>query len=121
MKKLDWQTTTANAPIRRSTPQASLEIMFNLTPIELLIEQTGAASFLRTRSHLQPFTDTPNGHLNKWVQIVNNLNLPEETDIIENTTTLNRPYNVNIRSLTNDTKKIYWTLGMHGLYRRKQN
>ena len=91
------------APIRRSTPQASLEIMFDLTPIELLIEQMGTALFIRTRSHLQPFA--PNGHLNKWAQIVDRLNLQEETDIIENTTTLNRPYNVNIVSLTNDTKK----------------
>ena len=33
------------------------------------------------------------------------LNFPTETDIIEKTTTLNRPYNVNIMSLTTDTKK----------------
>ena len=105
MKKLDRQTTTAMAPIRRSTPQASMEIMFNLTPIELLIERTGTASFIRTRPHLKPFEDTPNGHLNKWAEIVKRLNLPEETDIIENTTTLNRPYNVNIVGLSNDTKK----------------
>ena len=73
MKKLDRQTTTAMA-----------------------------ASFIRTRPHLQPFT--PNGHLSKWAQTVDRLNLPEETDIIENTT-LNRPYKVNITILTNDTKK----------------
>ena len=106
MKRLDCQTTTAMAPIRRSTPQASMEIMFDLTPIKLLIEQTGTASFIRTRPHLQPFADTLNGHLNKWSQVVDRLNLPEETDIMENTMTLNQPYNVNIVSLTNDTKKI---------------
>ena len=105
MKRLDRQTTTAMAPIRRSTPQASLEIMFDVTPIELLIEQTGAASFMRTKSHLHTYTDIPNGHLNKWAKIVEKLNLQEETDIIENKTSLNRPYNVNIVSLTNDTKK----------------
>ena len=105
MKKLDRQTTTSMAPIRHSTPQASLEIMFDLTPIELLIEQLGTASFIRTRNHLEPFEDTPNGHLNKWAQIVSKLDIPEDTDIIENTTTLNRPYNVNIISLTNDPKK----------------
>ena len=105
MKKLDRLTTTAMAPIRRSTPQASLEIMFDLTPIELLIEQMGVASFIRTRSHLQPFADTPNGHLNKWATIVESLNLQDNTVMIESTTTLNRPYNVNIVSLTNDTKK----------------
>ena len=86
MKKLDRQTTTAMAPIRRSTPQASMEIMFDLTPIELLIEQMGTALFIRTGSHMQPFPTTPNGHLNKWAQIVDRLNLQEETDIIENTT-----------------------------------
>ena len=80
--------------------------MFHLTPIELLIEQMGAASFIRTRAHLQPFTDTPNGHLKIWARVVDCLNLQEETDIIENTTTLNCPYNVNIVSLTNDTKNI---------------
>ena len=105
MKRLDRQTTTAMAPIRRSTPQACLEIMFGLTPIELLIEQLGVASFIRTRAHLQPFTETPNGHLKTWARMVDCLNLQDETDIIENTTTLNRPYNVNIVSLTNDTKK----------------
>ena len=41
MKRLDRQITTAMAPIRRSTPQASMEIMFDITPIELLIEHTG--------------------------------------------------------------------------------
>ena len=66
MKRLDRQTATAMTPIRRSTPQASLEIMFDLMPIELLIEQMGTASFIRTRNHLQPFEDTTNGHLNKW-------------------------------------------------------
>ena len=105
MKRLDRQTTTAMAPVRRSTPQASLEIMFDLMPIELLIEQTGTASFIRTRNHLQPFENTPNGHLNKWAKIVDLLDIEGETDTIENTTTLNRPYNVNIVSLTNDTKK----------------
>ena len=90
------------APIRRSTPQTSLEIMFDLTSIELLLEQMGADSFMRTRTHLQPFTDAPGGYLNKWAQIIERLNLQEDTDIIENTT-LNRPYNVNIVSLINDT------------------
>ena len=74
-KKLDRLTTTAMVPIKRSTPQATLEIMFNLIPIDLLIEQLGAASFMRTKAHL------------------------------ENTIMLNRPYNVNIVSLTNDIKK----------------
>ena len=105
MKRLDRQTTTAMTPIRRSTPQASMEIMFDITPIELLIEHMGAASFIRTRPHLQPVADTPNGHLNTWAKIVDNLDQNEETDRVENTTTLNRPYNVNIVSLTNDTKK----------------
>ena len=79
--------------------------MFDLTPIKLLIEQLGTASFIRTKAHLEPFADTPNGHHNKWAQIVGQLDIPENTDIIENTATLNRPYNVNIVSLTNDTEK----------------
>ena len=113
MKKLDRQTTTAMAPIRQS-----MEILFDLSPIELLIEQMGTASFIRTRAHLQPFADTPNGHLNKWAQIVDRLNLQEETDMIENTTTLNHPYNVNIVSRTNDKKK---TLRIQSIYKWKQN
>ena len=106
MKKLDRITTTAMAPIRRSTPQATLEIMFDLTPIDLLIEQLGAASFMRTRAHLQQFAETPAGHLNRWSQIINRLNIEGETDIQESTATLNRPYNVNIVSLTTDTRKF---------------
>ena len=53
-----------------------------MTPIELLIEQMGTVLFIRMKSHLQPFTDTP-GHLNKWAQIVDRLNLQADTDIIE--------------------------------------
>ena len=60
---------------------------------------------MRIKAHLKPFTDTPNGHLNRWVQIVNRLDIPSETDVVENTIMLNRPYNMNIISLTNDTKK----------------
>ena len=81
------------------------EIMFDLTPIELLIKQLGTALFIRTRAHLQPFAKSPKGHLNKWAHIVDQLNLPIETDKIENTATLNHPYNANIASLSNDTKK----------------
>ena len=106
MKRLDRLTTTAMAPIRRSTPQATLEIMFDLTPIELLIEQLGAASFLRTQAHLEHYTDRPNGHLSKWAEKIDKLQIHGEVDTIENTTTLNRPYNVNITSLTNDTNKF---------------
>ena len=73
MKRLDRITATAMAP--RHTPQAILEIMFDLTPIELLIEQLGVASFMRTKAHLQPFTETPNGHLNRWAQIIERLNI----------------------------------------------
>ena len=60
---------------------------------------------MRMKAHLKPFTDTPNGHLNRWVQIVNRLDIPSETDVVENTIMLNRPYYMNIVSLTNDTKK----------------
>ena len=66
MKRLDRLTTTARAPIQRSTPHATPEIMFDIVPIDLLIEQLGAESFLRTKTHLQHFSDTPNGHLKRW-------------------------------------------------------
>ena len=79
--------------------------MFDIMPVELLIGQMGTTSFIRTRPHLQQFENTPNGHLNKWAQIVDLLEIQEESDVIENKTNLNRPYNVNIVSLTNDTKK----------------
>ena len=93
------------APIRRSTPQATLEIMFDIVPIHLLIEQLGAASFLRTKTHLQPDSDTPNGHLKRREQIVSLFDIPSNTDVIENTVMLNRPFNVNIVSLNDDSKK----------------
>ena len=105
MKKLDRLFTMDMAPIRQSTPQATLEILFELTPIKLLIEQLEAASFMRTKPHLDAFTNLRSRHLNIWAQIVDRLNIQEETDIIENVTILNRPYNVSIASLTNDTKK----------------
>ena len=71
MQRLDRLTTTATAPNQRSPPQqATLEIMFDIAPIDLLIEQLGAASFLRTKTNLQPYSGTPNGHLKRWGQIV---------------------------------------------------
>ena len=94
------------APTRKSTLQAMLEIMFDLTTIELLIEQLGAASFMQTQAHLEQFTDRPHGHLSKWAQKIDKLQIHGEVDTIENTTTLNRPYNMNITSLTNDTNKF---------------
>ena len=49
---------------------------------------------MRTKTHLHPFIDTTNGHLNRWVQIV--INIPSKTDVVENTIMLNSPYNVNL-------------------------
>ena len=63
MKRLDRLTTTASAPIRHSTPQATLEILFDLTPIDLLIQQLGTSSYLRTKPHIQIHEVAPNGHL----------------------------------------------------------
>ena len=104
MKRLDRLITTAMAPIQRSTPQATLKIMFDIVPIDLLTERSGATSFLRTKTHLQPYSDTPNGHLKRWEQIVSRFDIPRNTDVIENTVMLNRPFNVNIVSLNDDSK-----------------
>ena len=92
------------APIRRYTPQATLEMMFDIVPINLLIEQLGAASFLRTKTHLQPHRVTPNGHLKSWEQIVSWFDIPSNTYVIEDTVILNHPFNVNIVSLNDDSK-----------------
>ena len=69
--------------------------MFDIVPIDLLIEQLRAASFLRTKTHLQPYSATPNRHLKRWEQIVSRFDIPSNTDVIENTVMLNRPFNVN--------------------------
>ena len=68
------------APIRRTALQASLEILFDLTPMELLIEQMGAASFMQTRLHLKQFADTPGGHLNIWGKKIEMLNIQRDND-----------------------------------------
>ena len=60
---------------------------------------------MQTRTHVEQFADAPGGHLNSCAKKIDMLNIQGDSDIIENTRTLNRPYNVNIVSLTNDTKK----------------
>ena len=93
--------------------------MFDIVPIDLLIEQLGAASFLRTKTHLQPYSATPNGHLKRWEKIVSRFDIPSNTDVIENTVMLNQLFNVNIVSLNDNSKKKYTTLRIYHIYWRK--
>ena len=54
LKALDRLATRSTTTIKRNTPQASIEIMVDLMPIELMIQKTGISAYIslkKTTSH----------------------------------------------------------------------
>ena len=52
MKALDRLAVRSTTTITRNTPQASVEIMIDLMPIELMIQKTGISAYIRLKSQL---------------------------------------------------------------------
>ena len=49
LKALDRLAVRSTTTKTRNTPQASVEIMIDLMPIELMIQKTGISSYIRLR------------------------------------------------------------------------
>ena len=58
LKALDRLATRSTTTITRNTPQASVEIMIDLMPIELMIQKTGISAYIRLKTQLATPFDT---------------------------------------------------------------
>ena len=52
LKALDRLATRSTTTIKRNTPQASIEIMIDLMPIELRIQKSGISAYIRLKKQL---------------------------------------------------------------------
>ena len=68
LKQLNRIACMSLTPTTRSTPQASLEIMYNITPLDLHLTEIGLKTYLRLKAQLDQPNHTINtqGHLNYW-------------------------------------------------------
>ena len=110
LKALDKLAVRSTTTIKRTTPQASVEIMIDLMPIELMIKKTGISAYIRLRRQLAvPFQVTGKmviPHLQYWNNLINEYNI--ETPITDtcNTRVWEKRYNVNLESLKDGKKHL---------------
>ena len=52
LKALDRLAVRSTTTITRNTPQASVEIMIDLMPIELMIQKSGLSAYIRLKDQL---------------------------------------------------------------------
>ena len=78
LKALDRLATRSTTTITRNTPQASLEIMIDLMPIELMIQKTGISAYIRLKNQLATPFDTKTKtkpHLQYWENLITEYNI----------------------------------------------
>ena len=79
IKALDRLAVRSTTTITRNTPQASVEIMIDLMPIELMIQKVGISAYIRLRGQLSvPFQthgkkESP--HLQYWENLIKDYNI----------------------------------------------
>ena len=68
LKQLNRLACMSLTPTTRSTPQASLEIMYNIIPLDLHLMETGLKTYLRLKQQLDNPKPTARiqGHLSFW-------------------------------------------------------
>ena len=105
-KFLDRLATRSTTTITKTTPQASLEIMIDLLPIELMIQKTGLAAYLRLRNQLTPFanTDKHKSHLKYWDDLIKQQNIQIPITDKCQSRVWEKSYNVNLESLNGKSK-----------------
>ena len=83
LKALDRLAVRSTTTITRNTPQASVEIMINLMPIELMIQKTGISAYIRLRRQLlasfQEIGKMVTPHLQYWENLINDYNIHTPT------------------------------------------
>ena len=93
----------------RTTPQASLELMYNIPPLDIFLQEVGLLSYARLKIQLdKPWrskTSFQTPHLNYWEQHLRKVSLPE-TDDRCNEYLGNKLYHVIISSFETNSTKI---------------
>ena len=82
LKTLDRLAARSTTSITRNTPQASVEIMIELMPIELMIQKTGIAAYIRLKNQLATPFDTKRKtrpHLQYWDNLITEYNIATPT------------------------------------------
>ena len=78
LKALDRLATRSTTTITRNTPQASVEIMIDLMPIELMVQKTGISAYISLKEQLStPFDIKGKGtlHLQYWENLISDYNI----------------------------------------------
>ena len=108
LKKLNRLACMSLTPTTRSTPQASLEIMYNIAPIDLILDEIGLNAFLRLRGTLPPTRQVKSGfsHLDYWEAMMEERSSLMHTDDYCNETRRHNLFQVNLDSMKGGNKHI---------------
>ena len=102
LKALDILAVRSTTTITRNTPQASVEIMIDLIPIELMIQKTGISAYVRLKNQLATPFDTKGKtkpHLQYWDNLITEYNIATPITDTCNTRVWEKTFNVNLESL----------------------
>ena len=108
LKGLDRLTTKSVTTISRTTPQASIELMIDLIPIELMIQKSGISTYIRLRHQLEQHTQSTlpkfKPHLSYWEQLIHELDIGLIHTDKCSARVWEKTYNVNMESLNGKSK-----------------
>ena len=105
LQKIDRLAALAMGGIRRTTPQATLDIIFDMIPLDLKIQQLGLAAFIRQENILDHPSDYQKSHQRHWANLRNKITLEGPYDTMEPNFIWERPFNINLKSLKSNSKK----------------
>lgn len=96
----------ALTPTTRSTPQAALEIMYNIMPLDLHLIEIGLKTYLRLKQQLDTPKDTTHiqGHLSYWDSLQTNAKPLWQADDTCNEAQWFKQYQNNMNSLDGQQK-----------------
>ena len=85
MKRLQRLASYSIAAIKSSTPQAGIEVILGLPPIDLTVERRGLEAYIRNEESIKSCWDgigfnNKRGHLWKWREYANSLHVDPKTD-----------------------------------------
>ena len=82
LRKLNRLAANTITAVRRSNPTRALEIIYDLMPLHILIQQTGLNSFIRLQEHIDKIPTylktkqfNKNSHVSKWLNSAKTLNI----------------------------------------------
>ena len=107
LKQLNRLACMSLTPTTRSTPQAALEILYNISPLDLHLTEIGLKTFLRLKSQLDSpkYTQTAPSHLSYWDSLQVSAEPLWQTDDSCNEAMWFKQYRVN-RTVLADNKNI---------------